>query len=70
MPRRPRSIRATRSQEAWAARYRAKLAKVRAARPGIVPLGEIEKTLFGERIGILGQTAGKHRPLPEKLTIH
>ena len=41
-----------------------------AARPGIVPLGEIKKTPFGERIGILGQTAGEYRPLPEKLAIH
>ena len=42
----------------------------RPASPGIVPIGEIEKTLFGERICILGQIASKHRPLPEKLSIH
>jgi hypothetical protein len=40
------------------------------SRFGIVPLGEVEKTLSGERIGILGEIAGKHRALSEKLTIH
>jgi hypothetical protein len=35
-----------------------------------VSVGKIEKTVPSERIGLLGEMAGEHRPLPETITIH